>query len=231
MPSLEEFRELITEAATLSNDTVYVDGLHLIDLPDTLDIAAIEFFDWLGLQELNLTNSQVENNRISNLLAAALRSEPDRLGLLRALSFWITDKTEPLIPISVLDSDTYENPLIEEAVLAIKVTQGKWRDNIIPSLARKAARFIGNRQVSNILLESSSLPPQVSWELLTELLVEIRKWLPSSEWRHDGDIVQRLNESIRRRTTKLGQTEVWIDLGMPQGLIEVVPRVRTRIDI
>jgi len=223
VPSLEEFRKLIADAA-LVKDAIYLDGLELIDFGKSLTSAEVEFFDWLGTQNIDTTVEGKKNNRLSNLLADALKSAPHRLGLLRPLSWWITEETETKIPSYFLNIDDYDQKLVKQAALRIKLVQREWREEAIGDVARWCNDFIDVEEVSNPLLDVNSALPHLSRNLLPNLLLELRELLPSSQWKQEAKIVQRLNDSIRRRTSRLAEHDVWIELGLPQKLLSFLPK-------
>jgi hypothetical protein len=209
-------------------EAIYLDGLALIDFGNTLSFDAIEFFNWLGNQDVEVFIERRKNDHLPGLLADAIKSYPENVGLLRALSWWITKESEVQVPTMFLDCDKYVNDSLKEAVLTIKLNQGGLNPENTSRVAQWSADFIRSRQVSSILFESSSLPPSVSWALFTKLLVEVRSLLPSSRWEQEAKIIQRLNESISRRTSRLGAQDVWMALGMPQGLITLLPHPETQ---
>ena len=222
VPSLEEFRTLISDSAILMED-VYIDGIKLIDFGDELDADGIDFLDWLGQQDIDIVMTELEAPGLSNLLAKAFKSSPERVGLLRAHSFWITEKTEVIIPTPLLNCDKYAQTRIQEAALIVRLMQGRWSGDDIPDLARWSANFINRNLVSNLLWGYVPISAQVTWDLYARLLIEMRKLLPSSEWRHEAKIIQRLNDSIRRRSCRLTDQQVWMELGMPKGLLSLLP--------
>lgn len=221
VPSIEEFQTLIRETTSIK-ESVYLKGLEFLDFEDQLDERAMEFFDWLGKQKIEIRLEKKQINPLPELLAAGFLLNPSRVGILRSLSYWIAEKPINRLPKEFLDPKKYDDILIKEAALTVKLVQGEWGPDETQELADYAAGFLSSALVSEVLLDSNSLQRNVSPSLYGSLLLELRKRLSSQMWREDAEILQRLSDLIRRRTSRLAEPQVWEDLGLPAGLRPVL---------
>ena len=210
-----QFRTIVQDATPYRIQT---NALAALTWEDTLDQEWVDFFDYLGKQERLIEPRGTRTQLLSRPLSDALREHPTRVGILRVLSLLARQGARSSIPVQLLDPELYDDPMFREAAIIVRLTQGDWSQDEAKSLAEFTAELVKDRPgIGNLALRIIS-EHRVTGPFVDRFLLELCKRLPATEWKTISQTIRALNDSVGRRTSRLGDPHVWSMLGLPEGL-------------
>ena len=108
--------------------------------------------------------------------------------------------------------------MFRDAAIIVRLSQGHWSQNEAHSFAKHVIELAGESPgICNRVLHVISRHKAAD-SFVEEFLLELHERLPVTEWETTGKMIQALNTSLRYRTSRLGDPQVWSDLGLPSGL-------------
>ena len=180
----------------------------------------VDFIDYLGRQR-NSTLSRhfpftVKSEKLMRRISAAFINNPDKVGLLRILSFYALDGGDISIPSNLLNPDHFDSDVYRHAAVIITVMQEQRSEVELTFLAEHLAQFIKNQEFAaefDRIVEN--LRPGSDTDLL---YIKLRALMPPSAWEATGKVCAALEDSMKRRTSQLFDPKIWSSLNLPTGL-------------
>lgn len=187
-----------------------------------------EFLDRIGRYE-QLRSTELPLSA-SQALIEAFTKNNSRLGILRLLAFINPPKGAPSIPTALLKPELYDDPMFREAAIIVRLSQGDLRADEVESYARhSAALAVQSSEIIEAVVEKVvNRQPLLQkenedrWRILDKFLLHLRSELPTSKWKSIGQINRQLNNSLKRRTSRLTDFQVWSNLQLPKSLYELL---------
>jgi hypothetical protein len=205
-----------------------------LDLFDSLkdDIFAsdewLDFIDQIG-KTTRLLIRHHEDKRISSTIAGVFCSNPSLTGFLRIFSCILHEGDPSLIPAHLLNPDRYDDALIKEAAIIVRLAQKNLSKDEQASLAKCAAEIVRQQSGSSAHLPIVGLDMieraldvisryETGDSLIEHFLLELRRNLQDTEWTRKSRIVETLIQILRLRLSHLRDPQVWSELRLPAGL-------------
>lgn len=184
----------------------------------------VDFLDYIGRQRKirSSTGSSFtgKSERLMQRIRLAFINNPDRVGLLKILSFYALDGRDLSIPSNLLDPDRFDIDVYKRAAVIINVMQDQLSEHELTLLAEHLAQFIENKEFAS---EFDQIVDNLRPNSVTDLLfIKLRRLIPSSAWEAIGMACTALEDSMQRRTSQLFDPIVWSRLNLPAGLTQLL---------
>ena len=150
-------------------------------------------------------------------LVREFSSRPHRMGILRLISFLMETEDALSIPPPALDLGQMQDLMFKEAAIVIRLAQSDLSADEAKAIASHAGPLLNEQNEYRGRLRSF-LPHLQPAPWLDVFLVELSKILPPSRWEVSVDVLNGLNDSLRRRESKIRVPDVWSELNLPKGL-------------
>jgi hypothetical protein len=202
---------------------LYVPILEEIDWEDASEEERVDFLDYFGKKSTALTVIPIPGVNLDYLtmpLADILAEHPSRAGVLSILSAVTQAGERPDVPSFLLDPDRYIEPQLREAAILVRLVQNTLNQSEGELLAESLCKLAENRpEVYDSCLTVID-QHNLTGSAIEAFLLEILEALPKQEWPTQTKVIQSLNNSLRRRTSRLN--EVWSELKLPHDLQHLI---------
>jgi hypothetical protein len=199
-----------------------ITALNAVEWSNVLNEEWIEFLDDLG-QHQRLRSNLSRNNEITKLISDAFSAHPHRIGLLRVLSYFAMAGNQSTVASTLLVPEHYNEPKFRGAAVITRLAQGKMEAEDAEHLAQHAVKLAGDEyQVAETALYMIKENRVLQEPAVDDFLVTLYKQLPASFWEVASEANQLLKVSLKRRTSRLEDINLWSHLGLRPALHNLI---------
>lgn len=209
---LEQLRKLFDDAVS---SRWIIDGLGAL-LPE--DIINSDWVDLLDEVGKSAKIGWRANNRLAQVSEHIFYSQPTRVGILRLLSLLALRGARFSIPTMLVDPAQLSDPMFREAAVIVRVAQGFEHQQEAEVMANYVAELMRTQPNLVIDMLSATREHRVTSLYNDHFLLELLKQTLNMQWKIVDQIINDLNDCLRRRTSQLDDSGVWSQLGLPTGL-------------
>lgn len=189
--------------------------LNSLSLLDLNDDALISNRDSFGMR-INLLSMLDEQNELTTQLSYLFQRHPDHFGILRILSLLTLAGSQPSVPDLFLDLARYSEPMVRQAASVIKLAKATGEDMHSGVFDNYIREFI---QSPVSLRQVFRLSPWRHKVAIPDIVtVEILRRLDVREWELKSLILEKLNDTVRRRISHISDSAIWTKLELPPRL-------------
>jgi hypothetical protein len=213
----QQIRELILDAI----EAGWQNSNHITAVipNDQIDEESIQFLNDVGVHpQLRLSGS---DEALANLAVEICSTYSTHLGILRLLSLLILNGAHPNLAHLAIDPAGFNEPMFREAAIIVRVAQGFEQPDEAMRSAQYTVELMQTQPEVVVKMLSATSEQRAATPHNDSFLLELLKQTPHSEWKIITQIVAEINDSLRRRTSRLDQPLVWSELGLPVGLNRV----------
>ncbi len=222
VPALLTWNQLrtIVEEHADPLDWLWLDGLALLteEAMTTEDFANL--IDYAGRQDHVYLGRGLAKR--SELLSRAFCRQSSRVGVLRVVAELSLLGTRPSVPSDLLDPRLYDDPRFREAAIMVRLAQGDWNKDQAGVLATHVAELTSEHPESARRCLNALSACAIAGAHVDQFLLGLMTLLPTTQWKMVRLAHQGLNDSLRRRTTRLADPQIWSRLKLPAGTYNLI---------
>jgi hypothetical protein len=226
--------QLVTRLARLTEDQ---------DQPFPFDIAllaaqrALRDEGWLGvLDEIGRTKTgyflRLGDETDLRPLTILFARYPDCTGLLPLIGAGFTSYPKVAAKIESLNLprvqfEQYDDPKIRWAAVVLELIQGGFHAERAHELAA-ITTMLKSQGVANLTDALTALARRERFDEAAEhYLLELRRELSDAKWMEQLQVVNALNNALRRRSSEVTELRIWRALALPEKLLDLVATSRS----
>jgi hypothetical protein len=192
----------------------------------------LDVLDEIGGRKTGYFYEDVEETDL-RALTTLLARYPDRAGLLplivQGLTFYpppVAAKLESL-HLPRVRFEQYDVPKIQWAAVVLELIQGSFHAERARELAVITA-MLKSQGVSNLTDALTALTRRERFDEATDhYLLELQRQLSDAKWAEQSQVINALNNALRRRSSGVTELRVWRALALPEKLLDLVATSRS----
>lgn len=213
--------KIIIKIIIVNKIRIEIYTLWLLIKKNTSDDEWLEFLDNIGKHNLIYPIRRVSDELLKPLSEAFCYS-PSRLGILWILAVLAFKGSSPTVPTNFLDPQRYDEPRYRQAAIMVRLAQEDWDESEGKKLAKHITQLLTKCPDADISALELLEKHEKSGVAVEQFLLELHKGLPTTRWQTKKRIIDMMNNSLSRRISRLGESQNWARLGLPEGLNDLI---------
>lgn len=212
--SAAEFKQLVVETVGGGN-RVWASAIGAIRLDEPIDSEWTETLDFTGQQKT--LSARPINSSTRAVIHKTFLCNPHQKGLMRLLALTTYSAELPSIPVEMISPDQFDELEDRKAATMLTIKQDLSQVSSLAGLVKSTAALLNDHPDLNIAQLRVS-GREVATAAENDFWFVLLDQLPASAWNHRHDLINRFQESLAQRTSKLDRPHIWESLQLPIGL-------------